>query len=560
MKYKNDPIFYFVVFFMTISSPFVMADNKSETLPAVQYEKCNCVNNKYTKHITKPYKKEIEEWQRITAPKKDQQTEAQAVCIECNTDSPENEDLSTFEPIWEWMTETWDSLLGSENEDTPTPTPTPTPTLPPPPRPKHLLPSEEKTPLIPSVCFQMSGLRAQFDPNSQTDFFACTHYHYDGSDKDNFCKEANTKSNKKSSYKKCIATPISCEDTEDPSLECEEKFVNRDKKIRENGCNKGAVYPRRPCMNEEYTAMTAKIFHDVAECMDIDPKEAFITFNHESQFIINNASKENALCYGQVTGPAIADVNSFIDNKPNYQNMEELLPDNISKRCPEEWKKINRVSTQKIKKRHYIKSDHDKCELTLNPYTCFFYSFAYMKILQKKVIAQFQSFNTIKTAEYKGHTFIFWNEEELKGTERNINQKLDTQERVIFPEHKKLENILTTISYNGGTSIPDSIIEDFMPHFKQILSNRNSIILRTQLMSTGISFEVFIKYFQEYLNKNYSDPDKQRRAEVSQYWDSIINDIDALQNNLQSKYPNLPSDTCPSSKNYKQKVNTVVPF
>ena len=540
MKYKNNSILYFVVFFMTISSPLVVADSKSEPLPEVQYETCDCVNNKYTKHITEPYKEEIEEWRRITTSKEDQQTEAQAVCIECNTDVAENEDLSTFESIWEWMKETWDSLWDSEDEDTP-----------PPPRPTHLFPAEEKPPLIPSVCFQMSGLRAQFDPDSETDFFACTHYHYDGSDRDNFCKEADTLSNKKSPYKKCIATPISCEDTEDPSLECEEKFVNRDKKIRENGCNKGAVYPRRPCMNEEYTAMTAKIFHDMAECMDIDPKEAFITFNHESQFIINNASKENALCYGQVTGFAIADVNSFVDNTPNYQNMEELLPENISKRCPEEWKKINRVSTRMIKKRHYIKSDHDKCELTLNPYTCFFYSFAYMKILQKKVIEKFQNFNTIKTAEYKGRTFIFWSEEELQGTEKNINQKLETQEKVIFPEYKALENILTTISYNGGTSIPDSVIESFMSHFKQILSNRNNITLRGQLMTTGISFEVFIKHFQDYLHKNYSDPGQQRREEVSQYWDSIIRGIDALQNNLQSKYPDLPSDTCPSSKNYK---------
>ena len=537
MQYKNNLFFYFIALFMTINSPLIMANNKSKPLPEAQYEKCDCVNNKYTKHITEPYKKEIEEWQRMTAPKEDQQTEAQAVCIECNTDSPGNEDLSTFESIWEWMTEQWDSFFGSE--DTP------------PPRPKLLSPAEEKPHLIPSICFQMSGLRAQFDPDNETDFFACTRYHYDGSDEDDLCTEADTKSDKKSPYKKCIATPISCEDTEDPSLECEEKFVNRDKNIRKDGCNKGAVYPRRPCMNEEYTAMTAKIFHDIAQCMDIDPKEAFITFNHESQFILNNTSKKNALCYGQVTGFAIADVNSFIDNKPNYQNMEELLPENISKRCPELWKKINRVSTKMIKKRHYIKSDHDKCELTLNPHTCFFYSFAYMKILQKKVMKQFQDFNTIKTAEYNGSTFIFWSEEELKGTEKNINQKLETQEKVIFPEHKTLENILTTISYNGGTSIPDSLIESFMSHFKQILSNTNNTTLRAQLMMTGISFEVFIQHFQKFLHNNYSDKNKQRRKEVSQYWDSIINGIDSLQNNLQSKYPNLPPDTCPSSKNYK---------
>lgn len=542
MNYKNNPFPFFTVLFMTINSSFAMTDSSEPSLPNVQYEKCDCVNNKYTKHITEPYQKEIEEWQRITAPKEEQETEAQAVCIECDTDSPENEDLSTFESIWEWMKDTWDSLFSSEEEEN---------LLPPPPRPTHLFPTEEKPPLIPSVCFQMSGLRASFDPNSETDFFACTRYHYDGSKEDNFCREANTESNKKSPYKKCIATPISCEDTEDPSLECEEKFVSRGKNIREDGCHKGAVYPRRPCMNEEYTAMTAKIFHDVAECMDIDPKEAFITFNHESQFIINNASKANALCYGQVTGFAIADVNSFIDNEPNYQNMEELLPENTSKRCPEEWQKFNRVNTKIIKKRHYIKSEHDKCELTLNPYTCFFYSFAYMKILQKKVVEQFQNFNTIKTAEYNGRTFIFWGEEELKNTERNINQKLNTQEKVIFPEHKTLENILTTISYNGGTSIPDSIIESFMSHFKQVLSNRNNTTLRAQLMTTGISFKVFIQYFQEFLHSNYSDKDKERRAEVSQYWESIINGIDALQSNLQSKYPNLPPDTCPSSKNYK---------
>ncbi len=67
------------------------------------------------------------------------------------------------------------------------------------------------------------------------------------------------------------------------------------------------LYPRRPCLNEDYTKMTHKAFHSLANCFNFSPQDKIYLFallNHESSFILNNRSRHrgsllwtNHLCH-----------------------------------------------------------------------------------------------------------------------------------------------------------------------------------------------------------------------------------------------------------------------
>ena len=497
----------------------------------VKYETCDCANNKFTKHLTEPYKEEIEEWFLQTAPPEDQVTEAGTSCIDCSIS--EDEDKDWIDTISDTVLGWWRSIW-SDDDDDEQPRSSP--------HPEQIT----KPDFIPSVCFQMSGKMTDENPGSQDDFFTCIREHYDGSDSHSMCVD--TVANDNSSPKKCFAIPVSCEDTKDFSLTCATKFKERDDRTAPNGCNKGSSYPRRPCLNEDYTAMTAKAFHDVAECLNISPKLAFPILHHESRFLLNNESNTGALCYAQVTGNAITDFNTFYDNKPNYPSMTDLLPENIQERCPEEWQYFKRVDTRynKKHKRFEIKSDYDRCNLNLNPYTCFFYGLSYIKILMNMVENIVQKMNKIEVATINNQTLIFWGEEEKRSTERTLGTELQTEEIKIFSDEKSLKDILTAIGYNGGPSVPVPVFRDFMIYLKKMLSNKKNKPLRNSLLNGGLSIDFFSNNFNEFLKRNYPSRKKLRRIEVANYLNKVTGDLDNLHKNIQSKYPNsFPTDICP---------------
>ncbi len=530
-QYKFTPTLLFLLhlFFPTTGHAAVSYYNEAE------YEICDCTNNKFTKHLTEPYKEEIEQWFLQTAPLEDQATEAGTSCIDCSSVSEEEDDdwidiiANTFSDVWKWI---WNDNNDNDDDEKV--------------RLSHHPEEIVKPDFIPSVCFQMSGKMTDENPNSKDDFFSCIHEHYDGSGAHDMCVD--TVANDNNSPKKCFAIPVPCEDTKNSSLTCATKFKERDDRNTSSGCNKGSSYPRRPCLNEEYTAMTAKAFHDVAECLNIPPKLAFSILHHESRFLLNNESNTGALCYAQVTGNAIADFNSFLDNKPNYRSMTDLLPENIQERCPEKWKHFKKVNTRynERRKRFEIKSDQDRCKLNLNPYTCFFYGLSYIKILMHTVENIVQKTNKIETAKRNGRTLIFWGEEEKRRTERRIGEELQTEEIKIFFDEKHLKDILTTIGYNGGPSVPVPVFRDFMTYLKKTLADRRNTELRSNLLQGGLRIDFFINNFTEFLKRNYPSRRKSRRMEVSNYLNKVNGDLNHLHENIHSKYPgSFPRDICP---------------
>ncbi len=508
----------------------------------VQYEQCDCTNNKFTKHLTEPYKKEIEQWLLQTTSPEDQQTEAGAVCVDCQTPqttiTTEEEGFFSpvtnfFQDVWDWLKSPWSDDEGDNTETSSSP-----------PRQR-----EQKPNFIPSLCFQMSGEMTNTKPKSDSDFFTCIREHYDGSDSDHFCSET---VNEPGYPKKCIALPIACEDAKNPALTCKPKIRERDDKNKANGCNRGASHPRRPCLNEEYASLTAKAFNDVAKCLDVPLDLAFSILHHEARFLLNNESARGALCHAQVTGNAVADFNTFVDNEPNYPSMKELLPENIAAKCPDQWKHFKKVNTKyksKPPKRFEVKTDYDRCKLNLNPYTCFFYGLSYIKILINKTEKTIQN-NYIEIAESIHSIMIFKDDKEKERVEKRQNKKLKTKKIKIFPDENNLKKIVITAGYNGGTSVPDKLFKDFMTDIKKQLSNPENKNMRIALLTTGLDISLLEDKFEQFLIEKYPSKSKSRRQQVANYINKVDGDVKILHESIQSKYPHVfPHDVCPRWEN-----------
>ena len=164
--------------------------------------------------------------------------------------------------------------------------------------------------------------------------------------------------------------------------------------VTDNKGKKRLIYPRPPCLNEDYTMMTHKAFHEMADCFDFDSKDKeylFKLFNHESHFILNNKSDTGARCYGQVTRGTLEEVNRriYLSGNVNTNWKSEIYNDAV-KKCPEIPNKVlipDAIKPDGTQQRGFTSFDRHKstarkldCQLSQNALTCFFYSMYNIKI------------------------------------------------------------------------------------------------------------------------------------------------------------------------------------
>ncbi len=527
----RSSLFYLVLQHTLINS--AVAVSYHHDIPhEIPYEKCDCTNYKFTKHITAPYKEEIEQWFIQTATPEDQSTEADAVCVHCPAESTDEGTIASWWREIKSLYKDTINWLTNKNPEEPKPKDTN--------RQDSPTPKREKKNFIPSICFQVSGTRVSDKPKTASDFFTCIHEHYDGSNL-GLCRDI---VKQPGHPKACDSTPIPCEDVQNSDLSCNNKFKSKKDMKTNNGCNRGAAFPRKPCLNAEYLAMTAKAFHDVTKCLDIPQDLAFSILHHESRFILNNKSNTGALCYSQVTSSAVADFNSFLNDKPHYPEMKELLRNNIQERCPSAWKHFQKVKTKKERNRFLLISSLDKCKLNLNPYTCFFYGLSYIKILTNKAQEAVQKINKIEIAKVNGSTWIFKDELEKKKTEDRRKINLETTKIKVFPDETTLIKWLTTIGYNGGLSIPGGVFRGFMQMIKGTLSNPKNKWQREKLVTSGLDISYFKKHFIPYIRRNYPQ-NSRRKKEVADYMKKVKKDMKILNSIINEKHPALSKDTCP---------------
>ena len=504
-----------------------------------EYEVCSCTNDKFTKQLTQPYEAEIQVWlaqtqeERILPPPSDIAMEEEPII--------EEEDTGVFSSIGNFFTGLFDwddeeEEIQEEQEVQEV-------------QEVQLLEPMEPLPLlsistIPSICFKLSGNLIR-NEGIQKQFYSCVHEHYDNSDEDNFCFDTRDHPD---SPKKCEALPIPCDSSDDLNLVCPQEYTDRIEKHGPNGCNKGAAFPRRPCLNQDYIAMTAKAFHDVAECLNIDPALAFPIFLHESRFILNIQSHTGALCYGQITGNAVADFNSFLKSNKSYPNYDipDLMEDNIEKKCPHIWKHFKKVNTITKANRSVIRSDFDQCHMNLNPYTCFFYSFGYMKILYEKAKLAIADLNNVDIAILEDNSWSFVGYSRYSPTSLPVVEKKRIK---LFEDEQDLLHILTTIAYNGGLSIIQIHFQDFIERLKTSITNeKNSELQSIILNNNGLPSDFFKKEFSAFLQSRYFSKDERRNGELYSYLNKVISETKDLNQLIRESHPYMPDtfDVCPS--------------
>ena len=500
-----------------------------------EYETCSCTNDKFTKQLTQPYEREIQTWLMQI-----QEERIQPITDDTLATEELVEDTSFLSSVGEFFTDLVNIFSTTEESTSNTEKETKIKEE----EQSLQLPFSLLEPIVPSICFAMSVDMIN-NEGTKKQFYSCIHEHYDNSAEDNFCFDTG---NQAPSPKKCDVLPIPCDSSNDLNLTCPQEYRERMEQHGPTGCNKGAAFPRRPCLNQDYVAMTAKAFHDVAKCMDIAPELAFPVFLHESRFILNIQSRTGALCYGQMTGTAVADVNSFLKSHKGFPNYDIpfLLEKNIEKRCPHIWRHFKKVNTIIKNNKAIVRSDFDQCNINTNPYTCFFYSFSYLKILYESAKKEVPKANNISIIILQNNLNEFL--DNLEDTPITL-EVIETKEVKLFANEQDLINILTAMSYNGGPSIIQTHFKDFIEKLKSSLLASDNTKLQTAVFDeSGLSSDFFKKEFTAYLKDRYSVKDEQRNGELLSYLDKVIQETKALNDVIRELYPYLPEhfDACPS--------------
>ena len=460
----------------------------------IHYETCSCTNNTYTQHIAEPYWSEIETWFVQTGEDVQLSTQ-QFLCSDCDIRRRFGflKGLTTVvNSISDWFTNFF----------------------------------EEEKEIIHPLCFQM-GRKLVDKKGSNKQFFSCVHSHYDGSNEDQLCRNT---SPDPTAPKQCIAVPISCKDVQNVELTCLPEIENRPDNFKSDGCNRGASYPRRPCFNQIYTAMTMKAFYDVTQCLDVDDRLAFSTLFHESRFILNIKSHTGALCYGQVTGQAVADFNSLLEGSL-YSQLSSFVE---TSRCPQVWTHFNKIQTHTVLGKKKIQSPLSRCHLSLNPYTCLFYSIGYLKILTHLMEDTVQRENKIMRLKQHNGWIMFWDgESDLKSqAESSKIEKMN-----IFKDELSLINILTVFSYNGGPGIRVQF-KKYIRSLKENLQEDEN--LRKTFFEDGLGIDYFKETFTDFLSKRYLSG--KRGEEVSGFLNKIEQDTARLNQFIKTQYPEIEED------------------
>jgi len=87
-------------------------------------------------------------------------------------------------------------------------------------------------------------------------------------------------------------------------------------------CNRQSLKPTRggfkPCVTDQYVNVTYTLFNDISTCMGINPKYLIPKITQESGFHLNAFGAGADTGIGQLTGPAIRDVNKHFRSYQNH--------------------------------------------------------------------------------------------------------------------------------------------------------------------------------------------------------------------------------------------------
>ena len=235
--------------------------------------------------------------------------------------------------------------------------------------------------------------------------------------------------------------------------------------------NKRSIYPRAPCLSQNYIQTLADSFNKMSQCFGFskeEQKNMFSIINHESFFMPNSRSNTGARCAGQLTTRSLVDlnVNIILKQNPVYLIYQEAL-----ERCPflETVLIPSNLTTsdiyQNVSYDNLVKKLYQSpitCSLISDMSRCFFYSFLF----------QAASF-------------------------RWFDQHIESIQYAMHPEDLvKFKTLVSYLSYNGGQSIAKRELKKFAhqflinlknPEIQEEFYNNNDFLDLSKLQTSFIS-------------------------------------------------------------------------
>ena len=158
--------------------------------------------------------------------------------------------------------------------------------------------------------------------------------------------------------------------------------------VTDNQGNARFIYPRAPCLSEEYIHTLSTSFHNMSDCFNLSEKkqkDLFAIIHHESAFIPNSRSPTGAKCAGQLTTQALIHLNMdiLLENNPAHSNYVEAI-----KKCP--YLEGIIIPDDLLTHTNYQNKPYDELQKSLENFNftcalisdisrCFFYSFLFHK-------------------------------------------------------------------------------------------------------------------------------------------------------------------------------------
>lgn len=261
--------------------------------------------------------------------------------------------------------------------------------------------------------------------------------------------------------------------------------------------NTRLIYPRAPCLSEDYIQTLSTSFNNMSYCFNLSKKEQndlFAIIHHESSFMPNSRSSAGAKCSGQLTTRALVNLNMdiLLEKNPIYSNYAQAI-----EKCPyltDILIPTDLLTNEKYQNKSYealqskIENLNFTCTLIADMSRCFFYSFLFHK-------------TSIKL----------------------IEQELLPLEKLLTPEDlESFKSFVSYLAYNGGHSITrvqlgrfinnlncanqeecssehlniENLKQDFLTHLRQTKDKRENHIYSTQTLHYPYAIQRDLDYFQ----------------------------------------------------------------
>ena len=346
--------------------------------------------------------------------------------------------------------------------------------------------------------------------------------HKDASTQADFCFECGQTS----------STNLQSYNIPNPSKKCFEKAISSHSITRHTYCSNGVLKRtnKKICPSKNYVNETMRSFYDVTKCLDIKkPDYFFALINRESRFQISARSSTGASCYGQLTAPAIADINSSLPYAARGDK----------KSCNNFVKNWTSIKTRRVRnsdgKIVHIKTKPAKCELYSNPYSCFFYSALYYKKAVQAARDLIDKLSVMVVINKKNQKLVFIDQKALnshyegRGEER---KGIKVTKLPLVKNKEEAAQIIALMSYNGGRKV-HNLYKHYMNTVKAKLWDSK---YQTQMVQSlfsespdGISSGAFLDSFSNYTRKHYGNS---HGKEVAAFGKKVFEDYHNVARNV----------------------------